>query len=130
MKEKYRLDPALRAAFKKATKEANAAAKVEGGMYFYKGSECSCCYGGRKANGTSWDWEINGNIPQNWGVYDAPESAYHKISFDLTLSYEQICLILAAFSDALESAKIHDWRVRWDGHKSRCIMIERDTRHV
>lgn len=47
----------------------------EGGLYFYKKNECSCCYGLK-----SGQYEINGNIPGNWGV-SGTGGFYYKISY-------------------------------------------------
>lgn len=45
-----------------------------GGIYYYKKGECSCCYGLKNKF-----FEINGNIPENWGRQD--DLNYHKITY-------------------------------------------------
>lgn len=50
-------------------------AGFSGGFYFYKKNECSCCYGLENTF-----FEINENIPSNWGIYGT-NKFYYKISF-------------------------------------------------
>lgn len=48
-----------------------------GGFYFYKRGECSCCYGLKNTF-----FQVNGNIPKNWGVSDTG-GFYYKISYNI-----------------------------------------------
>lgn len=59
---------------KQLVKELNGLG-FTGGLYYYKSGECSCCYGLEEKF-----FEINGNIPSNWGVYGS-KNLYFKISY-------------------------------------------------
>ena len=48
-----------------------------GGFYKYNKGECSCCYGLQGV-----DFEINQNIPGNWGI-SLTGGFYYKISYDI-----------------------------------------------
>lgn len=52
-------------------------AGFSGGFYKYKDGECSCCYGLKDTF-----FEVNENIPQNWGVHGT-EDFYYKFTYEI-----------------------------------------------
>jgi hypothetical protein len=107
----YKISLELRHLLKDVCKELNEAG-ITGGLYFYKRNECSCCYGLDNV-----DFEINGNIPGNWGIY-GDDKGYHKVNFTSGKGIgEKVIKVL--MKHLYETGN----RVEWDWSDYHCIMI-------
>jgi len=112
--KKYTMSADLKKRLNAAVSELNQLG-ISGGLYRYKAKECSCCYG---LKGVSF--EINENIPGNWGIYGTGEG-YHKAIFAELADARAIYFCLRLH---LEGS---GWRVEWEGSEHKAIMIEKNV---
>ncbi len=87
---------------------------INGNIYHYNKGECSCCFG------TDAKFELNDNIPHNWGIYDSKDTrkAFHKITFDLNV--KQATILVRELRAALKKS---GWKVQWGGTTNDAIML-------